>query len=146
MESASRPSSSASSSLSVLIARLKKAGIDWDGENVADLLWLVSYIDAPVPRDDYAENAEDAAPDSVRVEIDDSEPAPLPEVSPELTLTVDQPQSTQPESTPHSVNPLGGRIHADRPWSGFSAYVRPLLAADRRPLALLQMVISWITA
>ena len=102
MESASGPSSSASSGLSVLIARLKKAGIDWDGENVADLLWLVSYIDAPVPRDDLAENAEDAAPDSVRVEIDDSEPAPLPEVSPELTLTVDQPQSTQPESTQKS--------------------------------------------
>ena len=33
--------------LATLIARLQNAGVDWDGENIADLLWLVNFIDPP---------------------------------------------------------------------------------------------------
>lgn len=95
------PSSSASSSLSVLITCLKKAGVDWDGENIADLLWLVSHIDAPESRDPIPDE-EETEQDSVRIEIDDRAPAPLPEMSPALTLSVPQPEQAQQEAAQRS--------------------------------------------
>ena len=90
--------SSASSSLSVLITCLKRAGIDWDGENIADLLWLVSHIDAPESRDLPTETEQE----SVRIEIDDRAPAPLPEMSPALTLSVLQPEQAKQETAQRS--------------------------------------------
>ncbi|MGB3300668.1 MAG: SAV_2336 N-terminal domain-related protein, partial [Phormidesmis sp.] len=80
--------------LAVLIARLQSAGVDWDGENVADLLWLANYIDPPASNDDF-NGAPQEGRDSVRIEIDDSAPAPLPEMSPTLSLSM--PQPSRPE-------------------------------------------------
>ena len=33
------------------ITRFKNAKLDWDGENIADLLWLAKYLDAPPGKD-----------------------------------------------------------------------------------------------
>ena len=82
----------------MLIARLQNAGMDWDGENVADLLWLVSYIDPPASSDDSTDDAGRRTPDSVRIEIDESDPAPLPEISPTLPLSMPQPSRTEEEA------------------------------------------------
>lgn len=95
------PATSAPSSLSMLIACLKKAGVDWDGENIADLLWLVNHIDAPVRREALPDE-EEAEQGSVRTEVDDRAPAPLPEMSPALTLSVPQPEQAQQEAAQRS--------------------------------------------
>ena len=64
--------------LAAVIARIKNAGIDWDGENIADLLWLANYVDAPeavtveIPEDEV----EDGNEDMVEIEIDNTPPAP----------------------------------------------------------------------
>lgn len=85
------------SELAVLIARLQSAGVNWDGENVADLLWLASYIDPPAPSDD-SQGAPEEERDSVRIEeIDNSAPAPLPEMSPTLSLSMPQPSRLEKE-------------------------------------------------
>jgi formylglycine-generating enzyme required for sulfatase activity len=101
-------SSNQSSGLATLIACLKKAGVDWDGENIADLLWLASYVDAPAQPEDLEKTrakAEAEVPEPVRVEIDDSEPAPLPAISPELALYGQAPN--QPEQKPRDPSRSG---------------------------------------
>ncbi|MEL7356935.1 MAG: formylglycine-generating enzyme family protein [Cyanobacteria bacterium J06560_6] len=70
-----------SENLATLIARLQDAGVDWDGENIADLLWLSSYVDVPEQREQTPDEELEERQDAVRVEINDSEPAPLPELS-----------------------------------------------------------------
>ena len=86
------------SNLAILIASLQNADIDWDGENIADLLWLSSYVDVPEQPDQTPKDELEERQDSVRVEVDDSVPAPLPELSPELALYGQSPGQPQKKS------------------------------------------------
>jgi formylglycine-generating enzyme required for sulfatase activity len=105
-EPAANSSSQASDSslhLATLITCLQSAGVDWDGENIADLLWLASHVEVSEQRDPPpVAEAEEPPQDSVRIELDNSAPEPLPELSPELALygqTPNQPQQKPREKS-----------------------------------------------
>lgn len=83
-----------SSNLATLIARVKNADIDWDGENIADLLWLTSYIDAPESAERQEPDPESEPEDAVEIEIDNTPPAPPPS-APDFALYSQTPQQTQ---------------------------------------------------
>lgn len=87
-----------SSNLAMLIARVKNAGIDWDGENIADLLWLTNYIDAPESVERQESEAASEPDDHVEIEIDDTPPAPPPSVA-EFSLYSQTTQQTQAQKT-----------------------------------------------
>ena len=67
-----------SSNLAMLIARVKNAGINWDGENIADLLWLTGYIDASETSKSQEPEPGVEPDDAVEIEIDNTPPVPLP--------------------------------------------------------------------
>ena len=92
-----------SSNLATVIARLKNAGIDWDGENIADLLWLANYIDVPELAAAKVPEAEADNEDIVEVEIDNT--PPTPPSAPEFSLYSQAPQQTQ---TPKAQAPQNG--------------------------------------
>ncbi|NEP62642.1 MAG: formylglycine-generating enzyme family protein, partial [Symploca sp. SIO2G7] len=81
----------ASTPLATLIVCLQSAGVDWDGENIADLLWLVSHIDAPVAQS--RTEPDDDGNDSRTTETMAS--GPLPPASPRRNrnLTLSAPSS-----------------------------------------------------
>ena len=101
----SSQSSDLSSNLATLIALLQSAEIDWDGENIADLLWLASYVEVPDQSDPAPAAEADESQDAVRIEIDNSTPAPLPELSPELALYGQAPN--QPQQKPREKSRSG---------------------------------------
>ena len=70
-----------SSNLAQLIARLNNAGVGWDGENIADLLWLVNYIEAPQSDSSEVQQKDDSTTESVQIEEDKTPAAPLPDMS-----------------------------------------------------------------
>ncbi|MEA5464240.1 formylglycine-generating enzyme family protein [Leptothoe sp. PORK10 BA2] len=93
----------ASVNLATLIARLKQAGVDWDGENIADLLWLVPFIDAPAGAS-VTEKETVNTQETVQTEIDNTAPSPLFEGEPDLSLTQSlPPQTTQPQSVQRGI-------------------------------------------
>ena len=84
--------------LAKLIARLKNAGVDWDGENIADLLWLTNYIDLPVAQPPVNPKDESES-ETVQVEENTAPAAPLSQ-EPEFSLFSDAtPQQTQTKKT-----------------------------------------------
>ncbi|MDV3351751.1 formylglycine-generating enzyme family protein [Leptothoe sp. LEGE 181152] len=87
-----------SNNLATLIACVKNAGIDWDGENIADLLWLTSYIDAPESGESQESEPEPEPGDTVEIEIDNAPPAP-PSSAAEFSLYSQTTQQTQTKKT-----------------------------------------------
>ncbi|MEM1240396.1 MAG: formylglycine-generating enzyme family protein [Cyanobacteria bacterium P01_H01_bin.26] len=110
-----------SSNLATLITRVKNAGIDWDGENIADLLWLTSYIDAPESGESQEPESGTEPDDAVEIEIDHTPPAPPPS-APDFSLYSQTPQQTQTQK-------------AKAPNKGIS-FPTPTAPALRRTLAL----------
>ena len=82
-----------SSNLATVIACLKNAGVDWDGENIADLLWLANYID--VPESVVAEASEDDKDDETIVEIEIDNTPSAPPAMPEFSFYSQAPQQNQ---------------------------------------------------
>ncbi len=87
-----------SSNLATVIARVKNAGIDWDGENIADLLWLTSYIDAPEAGERQEPDSRSEPDETVEIEIDNTPPAPPPSAA-EFSLYSQTTQQTQTQKT-----------------------------------------------
>ena len=110
----------ASANLATLIARLKQAGVDWDGENIADLLWLVRFIDAPAGKS-VAEQEAASTSVTVQTEIDDTAPNPLLDDGPEISL----PQSL-PTQKPHTHASLSGIDYQEQTATSLHATSRVL--------------------
>ncbi|MEO0348848.1 MAG: formylglycine-generating enzyme family protein [Cyanobacteria bacterium P01_A01_bin.15] len=110
-----------SSNLAMLIARVKNAGINWDGENIADLLWLTGYIDASETSKSQEPEPGVEPDDAVEIEIDNTPPVPLPS-APDFSLYSQTPQQTQTQK-------------AKAPNKGIS-FPTPTAPALRRTLAL----------
>ncbi|MFG6101660.1 formylglycine-generating enzyme family protein [Leptothoe sp. EHU-05/26/07-4] len=113
-----------STNLATLIARLQSAGVDWDGENIADLLWLVNYIDAPAAQARTEPDDDDDGDDSGDDELIDS--GPLPSVSPnrDPSLTLSAPSSR------------GDQAQQDKPIQRSIPFQTPTAPALRKTLAL----------
>ncbi|MCU0568006.1 MAG: formylglycine-generating enzyme family protein [Oculatellaceae cyanobacterium Prado106] len=96
------------SPLAQFIARLRQAEIDWDGENIADLLWLARYGVAPhdvlpVESSTVHEPLDESSSPVIRTETLDSPIAPLPP-PPDLGLYA---QGAAPRSTSKPRSPSG---------------------------------------
>ncbi|MEO1352273.1 MAG: formylglycine-generating enzyme family protein [Cyanobacteria bacterium J06635_15] len=88
--------------LSELIARLRGAGIDWDAEKIADLMWLSRYMDREITQRSQTSSPQ-ASPTPIRQQTNPSQPVPQPPPDPApppdpgigLYSGVSQPQTKQ---------------------------------------------------
>lgn len=77
--------------LAELIDRLREAEIDWDAENIADLVWLSRYLDGEtVQRSSSPERRASSTP--LRRQNDTTAPIPPPPPEPEVGVYPEQPQ------------------------------------------------------
>jgi formylglycine-generating enzyme required for sulfatase activity len=81
------------------VARLQQAEIDWDAENIADLLWLSRYVEGARGQEPQETNDTGDTKPIVRSEVIDSGQVPPP--VPDLGLYVPRSQA-QPASKPRS--------------------------------------------
>jgi formylglycine-generating enzyme required for sulfatase activity len=86
------------SSLVQLITRLKQAQIDWDAENIADLLWLSRYVEVPERPAPEAQ-----AEETPRIRTETVETGDLPPPSPDLNLSIPAAKAQAP-SPPKSAS------------------------------------------
>ena len=80
-----------------LITRFKRAKIDWDGENIADLLWLAKYVDAS-PSKESKTTETDPKSQKTRVKFPPITAPPPREPSsaePAINLYRDDPQESE---------------------------------------------------
>ena len=84
--------------LAKLVARLKAAEIDWDDENIADLVWLSRYMDGePAQRPQPSDQSSTNAP--LRRQTDTSPPSLSIPPEPEIGLYSDIPQPQTQKTT-----------------------------------------------
>jgi hypothetical protein len=84
--------------LAELIARLRAAEIDWDAENIADLVWLSRYMEGSgVQRPTVSSQSSSETP--LRRQTDTSAPAPPPP-EPEIGLYAGESQTRTRTSSP----------------------------------------------
>ena len=81
-----------------LIARLRGAEIDWDAENVADLMWLSRYVDGE-PAQQRASVPPPDPSTPLRRQVDSS-PPPAPPPEPTVGLYSNQPQRQTQKPAP----------------------------------------------
>ncbi|MEO0537660.1 MAG: formylglycine-generating enzyme family protein [Cyanobacteria bacterium P01_A01_bin.123] len=85
--------------LSELIARLRGAGIDWDAEKIADLMWLSRYMDGEITQSSQASSPQ-ASPTPMRQQTNLSQPVPPPPPDPGIGLYSGRTQPQAKQSAP----------------------------------------------